>query len=100
VTSLERFNVESIRGDHAASRMITEDQAAIVAFLSSASTHGGAPLERIETHASVVFLDRVARVEAQACGSLRLPGLFDCRSPQGDGARVEVPLDFRVQQAS
>lgn len=35
--------------------MITEDQAEVVAFLSSFSTHG-APVERIETHASIVFL--------------------------------------------
>ena len=36
--------------------MITEDQSEIVAFLSSPSTHAGAAVERIETHASVVFL--------------------------------------------
>ena len=36
--------------------MITEDQTEVVAFLSSPSTHGGAAVERIETHASIVFL--------------------------------------------
>jgi aminoglycoside phosphotransferase family enzyme len=36
--------------------MITEEQTEVVAFLSSPSTHGGAPVERIETHASIVFL--------------------------------------------
>ena len=36
--------------------MITEDQTAVVAFLASPSTHGGAAVERIDTHASVVFL--------------------------------------------
>src|SRR5262245_21075530 len=36
--------------------MQTEDQSAIVEFLSQPSTHGGAPVERAETHASVVFL--------------------------------------------
>jgi aminoglycoside phosphotransferase family enzyme/predicted kinase len=36
--------------------MITEDQAEVVAFLSSPATHGGAAVERIETHASIVFL--------------------------------------------
>ena len=36
--------------------MITEDQSAIIEFLASPSTHDGAPVERIETHASVVFL--------------------------------------------
>src|SRR5688572_7590184 len=36
--------------------MITQDQAAVVEFLSSPSAHGGAAVERIETHASIVFL--------------------------------------------
>jgi aminoglycoside phosphotransferase family enzyme/predicted kinase len=36
--------------------MITEDQTAIIEFLSAPSTHAGAAVERIDTHASVVFL--------------------------------------------
>lgn len=36
--------------------MITEDQTEVVRFLAAPSTHGGAPVERIETHASIVFL--------------------------------------------
>ena len=36
--------------------MITEDQAAVVAFLASPGAHGGEPVETIETHASIVFL--------------------------------------------
>lgn len=36
--------------------MITEDQRAIVDWLSDPSTHSGAAVERIETHASIVFL--------------------------------------------
>ena len=36
--------------------MITGDQTALIEFLSEASTHGGTSVERIETHASVVFL--------------------------------------------
>ena len=36
--------------------MITEDQSATIAFLAAPSTHGGLPVERIETHASIVFL--------------------------------------------
>ncbi len=35
---------------------ITEDQSDVIAFLSSPSAHGGAAVERIETHASIVFL--------------------------------------------
>jgi uncharacterized protein len=34
----------------------TADQSETIAFLAAASTHGGAPVERIDTHASVVFL--------------------------------------------
>ena len=36
--------------------MITEDQTAVIDFLAAPSTHGGLPAERIETHASIVFL--------------------------------------------
>jgi aminoglycoside phosphotransferase family enzyme/predicted kinase len=36
--------------------MITEDQTAVIDFLGAASTHGGATVERIDTHASIVFL--------------------------------------------
>ncbi len=36
--------------------MITEDQTAVIDFLASPSAHGGAGVERIDTHASIVFL--------------------------------------------
>jgi uncharacterized protein len=36
--------------------MVTEDQTAVVDFLASPSTHGGASVERVETHASIVLL--------------------------------------------
>jgi aminoglycoside phosphotransferase family enzyme/predicted kinase len=36
--------------------MITHDQTEIVEFLASPAAHGGAAVERIETHASIVFL--------------------------------------------
>jgi aminoglycoside phosphotransferase family enzyme len=36
--------------------MITEDQSETLELLGSPSTHGGVGVERIETHASVVFL--------------------------------------------
>ena len=36
--------------------MITEDQSGVVAFLSSPTTHAGAAVERIDTHASILFL--------------------------------------------
>jgi aminoglycoside phosphotransferase family enzyme/predicted kinase len=36
--------------------MITEDQSSVVAFLGSPAAHSGAAVERIDTHASMVFL--------------------------------------------
>ena len=36
--------------------MIIEDQTAVIDFLASPPTHGGSSVERIDTHASVVFL--------------------------------------------
>ncbi len=36
--------------------METEDQREVIEFLSAPATHGGATVECIETHASVVFL--------------------------------------------
>lgn len=36
--------------------MITEDQTAVIDFLAASSTHDGASVERIDTHASIVFL--------------------------------------------
>ncbi|HEY8536058.1 MAG TPA: AAA family ATPase [Vicinamibacterales bacterium] len=36
--------------------MVVEDQGAVIALLSDPATHGGEPVERIETHASVIFL--------------------------------------------
>jgi aminoglycoside phosphotransferase family enzyme/predicted kinase len=36
--------------------MITEDQTRVIEFLSSPAAHGGEPVDRVETHASVVFL--------------------------------------------
>jgi aminoglycoside phosphotransferase family enzyme/predicted kinase len=36
--------------------VITGDQTAVIEFMAAPSTHGGANVERLETHASVVFL--------------------------------------------
>src|SRR5689334_22352400 len=36
--------------------MLVEDQTAVVEFLSSPAAHGGDPVEKVETHASIVFL--------------------------------------------
>jgi hypothetical protein len=38
------------------SSRITEDQTGVIDFLAAPSTHGGKTIERIDTHASIVFL--------------------------------------------
>jgi aminoglycoside phosphotransferase family enzyme/predicted kinase len=45
--------------------MVTEDQSAVLAFLASPAAHGGAAVERIDTHASIVFLsgDRALKLK-------------------------------------
>ena len=45
--------------------MVTEDQSEVVAFLESPATHGGQAVERVDTHASVVFLagDRALKLK-------------------------------------
>ena len=45
--------------------MITEDQSKVIALLSSPETHGGGTVERIKTHASIVFLagDRARKLK-------------------------------------
>ena len=51
--------------------MITEDQTAVIDFLAAPSTHGGGTVERIDTHASVVFL------AAERAYKLKRAVLFD-----------------------
>jgi aminoglycoside phosphotransferase family enzyme len=36
--------------------MSEPDQVAVIAFLADPASHGGAAVERIDTHASIVFL--------------------------------------------
>ena len=45
--------------------MVTEDQSDVVAFLESPAAHGGGPVERVDTHASIVFLsgDRALKLK-------------------------------------
>jgi predicted kinase len=56
--------------------MITDDQRAVIELLGAAGTHGGAPVERIDTHTAVVFLGgtRVAELEQTAREYLALAG--------------------------
>ncbi len=45
--------------------MITEEQSHVIGFLASPSTHGGAHVDRIDTHSAIVFLagDRVYKLK-------------------------------------
>ena len=45
--------------------MVTEDQSEVVAFLGSPAAHGGEAVERVDTHASIVFLsgDRALKLK-------------------------------------
>lgn len=45
-----------VRGLPVPVRVITENQQDVVTFLSSCAAHGGAAVERIDSHASIVFL--------------------------------------------
>jgi uncharacterized protein len=59
--------------------LIVEDQSRTIAFLSSPSTHGGSPVERLETHISEIFLagDRVYKLKR----AVKLP-YADFSTPQ------------------
>jgi hypothetical protein len=68
--------------------MITEDQTGVVEFLAAPSTHGGAKVERIDTHASIVFLagERAYKLKRTmrptrtrpscVCSSLKIPAIL------------------------
>lgn len=45
--------------------MIESDQSPVIAFLADPATHGGVPVERIDTHASIIFLvgDRALKLK-------------------------------------
>jgi aminoglycoside phosphotransferase family enzyme/predicted kinase len=73
--------------------MITEDQTAVVAFLAAPSTHGGIDVERIDTHASIVFL-----ADARAY-KLKRAVLFDYLDfSTADKRRVLCEAEVRLNQ--
>jgi aminoglycoside phosphotransferase family enzyme/predicted kinase len=45
-----------MRQRRGASATVAEDQSEVIDFLSASATHGGVPVERIDTHTAVVFL--------------------------------------------
>ena len=55
--------------------MQIEDQSAVVEFLSQPSTHGGAVVERAETHASMVFLAGQRAYKLKRAVRLRLDSI-------------------------
>ena len=61
--------------------MITEDQTGVIDFLAAPSTHGGETVERIDTHASVVFLAGARAYKLEAGRAIRLSRLFNVRAP-------------------
>src|SRR4051812_2019106 len=71
------------------------DQAEIAAFLADPRTHGGAAVERIETHGSMVFLagDRVLKLKR----AVRFP-YMDYGTPASGAAAcgAEVRLNRRT----
>ena len=47
--------------------MTANSQDDVLAWLGEPSSHGGAPVRRIDTHISAVFLVGSSRVDLQAC---------------------------------
>jgi hypothetical protein len=52
-----------------------------IVVAQNAEESPGAPVERIDTHAAVVFLSGAPRLEAETRRSVRLSRLFDGRTP-------------------
>jgi aminoglycoside phosphotransferase family enzyme/predicted kinase len=78
--------------------VITEDQTAVTDFLASPSAHGGARVERIDTHASVIFLagDRAYKLKR----AVRFDYLdFSTRDRRHTLCDAEVRLNRRTAPA-
>src|SRR4029079_5975296 len=56
IVSDSRAELPSRGNYHRCDPMPVEDQSAVVELLSSAATHGGAAVERLDTHSAIVFL--------------------------------------------
>jgi hypothetical protein len=75
--------------------MITEDQSGVVAFLASPSTHGGATVERIDTHSAIVFLAGPRAYKLK--GAVRFDYLdFSTSARRRDMCDAEVRLNRRT----
>jgi len=78
--------------------MQTEDQSAVIEFLSQPSTYGGAAVERADTHASIVFLT------GQRAFKLKRAVQFDyldfsTAKRRGEMCQAEVRLNQRTAPA-
>lgn len=77
---------------------MTGDQAAVIEFLASPSTHGGAAVERLDTHAAIVFLsgDRALKLKR----AVRFDYLdFSTPERRRDLSDAEVRLNRRTAPA-
>jgi aminoglycoside phosphotransferase family enzyme/predicted kinase len=73
--------------------MTTEDQSNVVAFLSSPATHAGAAVERIDTHASIVFL------AGERAWKLKRPVRYDYLDySTADRRRAMCEAEVRINQ--
>jgi aminoglycoside phosphotransferase family enzyme len=79
--------------------MITEDQTAVIDFLASAGAHGGVSVDRIEPHASIVFLaaDRALKLKR----AVKYDYLdFSTADRRREKCEAEVRLNRRTWRAS
>ncbi len=75
--------------------MVTEDQSALIDFLTLPSTHDGAKVERLDTHSAVVFLagDRAYKLKR----AVRFDYLdFSTAGKRRDSCDAEVRLNRRM----
>ena len=78
--------------------MITEDQSAVIDFLTTPATHGGVPVERIDTHSAVVFLARERAWKLKR--AVRFDYLdFSTRERRKALCEAEVDLNRRTARA-
>ncbi len=76
-------------------RISVEDQGAIMALLADPRTHGGADVERIDTHGAAVFLadDRVFKLKR----AVEFPFMdFSTREKRAAAVRAEITLNRRT----
>ena len=74
---------------------LVQDQSELVAFLADSATHGGAPVDRIETHGAMVFLadDRAYKIKK----AVRYPYMdFGSLSRREEACKAELAMNRRT----